>query len=107
MNFLYLLGTDLFPTNGAEPAINDIANFLNDYLIPFTITLCVLGALMAIILAAAIVKEDDPKKAADFKKKIVGMVVTIFIVIGLVWILGWIMTSYQSIIDSIKPVLSF
>lgn len=121
MNFLYLLASELAGAGpvvgdgifkvrnpeGSYTAIDEIAVFLNNNLVPFTIALCVLGALVAIVLAAAMIKEEDPKKAEDYKKKMVGMAVTILIIIGLVWILGWLITSLESITGAFKEVFSF
>ena len=126
MNFFYLLAAEVVDaidtsvraplavnifkvseTPGHYSAIDEIAIFLNQYIIPFSITLSVMGAIMAIILGAAIVRADDLKKAAEYKKKLIGMVVTIFIVIFLVWILGWLITSWETIIDFFKSGISF
>ncbi|NCB48416.1 MAG: hypothetical protein EOM55_02150 [Clostridia bacterium] len=107
MNFLYFLGADIFPVTEGNTAIDVIATFLNENLIPFTIALCVLGAIVAIVLAAAMVKETDSSKIADYKKKMMGMVVTIFIIIGLVWILGWIITNLPNIQKTFEEVISF
>jgi len=118
MNLFFLLGSDnassgtggwtsIFSYTGDSAAIKDIVSFLNTYLVPFTIILCVAGAIMAIVLAAAMIREEDLKKAADFKKKLIGMVVTILVVIVLVWLLGWLISSYETIIATLKGAISF
>lgn len=122
MSFWYLLGSQaenaglgggifgkilLFSETGDSVAINEIAKFLNLYLVPFTVILCVAGAIMAIVLGAAMVRAEDLKKADDYKRKLVGLIVTIVIVIVLVWLTGWLLTSYKTITDFFKEALNF
>lgn len=96
----------IFYENGSNKGINEIAKFLNIYIVPFTITLAVAGALMAIFVAAAMIREDDAGKARDYKKKLIGMISTVVIVISLVWVLGFLITSWPDIQKTFESVIN-
>ncbi len=84
-----------------------IIEFINQFIIPITITLVVMGAFLAIFIGIAIAKAESSSKAAELKKRMVGIIVTIVICLALFWFLGWLFSALPTIIEFFKgPVIS-
>jgi len=94
----------IFPTDGlGEYAfLSTIVNFLNDAIMPFTITLICAAAVFAICIAFAIMKAESGEKANDMKKRLMGLFFTIITIVVAVWILGFILSNYATIINAIR-----
>ena len=80
MSLFNLLG-DIFPTMTGEYAyLNGIIGFLNQAIMPLTISLVVLGAVFSICLVFAIMKAETAESAENLKSRLKGLLITIIIV---------------------------
>ena len=87
--------------------LKPIINFLNQYLIPITIALLVMGAFLAIFMGIAMARAEDSSKAADLKKRMWGLIVTVLVVLGLIWLLSWLFSALPTIIETFRgPIQS-
>ena len=100
----YFNGTNL--KNTQFEGLTEIVKFLNQFIMPITIVLCIMAALFAIVLAFYMIKSDDPSNQAKYKKRMFGIVSTIVIVLALLWLLGWLFASLPTIMNSIADGLS-
>ena len=91
---------------GKYQYLHSIVTFLDGIVVPLTIVLLAAAAIMAIIIGVALAKADSGDKAQEMKKRLVGLIVTCFIVIALVWLLGFILSRYGEIMDFIRGVFS-
>lgn len=79
--------------------LRPIINFLNQYIIPITITLLVMGAFLAIFMGIALARAEDSGKAADLKKRMWGLVVAVIIILALIWLLAWLFSALPTIVE--------
>ncbi len=82
--------------------LKPIINFLNQYLIPITITLVVMGAFLAIFMGIALARAEDSGKAADLKKRMWGLIVAILVILALIWLLAWLFSALPTIIETFR-----
>ncbi len=82
--------------------INEVLMFLNSAIIPFIITLCIAGAFLVIFLAVLMVKAESSGDAEKYKKRLIGILATIAIVIVLLFAIGFFLPQIPSIIDGIR-----
>ncbi len=87
--------------------LKPIINFLNQYIIPISVTLLVMGAFLAIFLGIAMARAEDSNKAADLKKRMWGVIVAVLVVLALIWLLGWLFSALPTIVSTFRdPVMS-
>ena len=87
--------------------LKPIINFLNQYLIPITITLVVMGAFLAIFMGIALARAEDSGKAGDLKKRMWGLIITVLVVLVLIWLLAWLFSALPTIIETFRgPIQS-
>lgn len=79
--------------------LRPIINFLNQYIIPITITLLVMGAFLAIFMGIALARAEDSGKAAELKKRMWGLVVAVIIILALIWLLAWLFSALPTIVE--------
>ena len=82
--------------------INDIVKFLNATIIPISITLLVAAAFLIIILSVLMAKAETGDDARKYRKRIVGVGVTVFIVLILLYFIGFFFPEIPGIIEGLK-----
>ena len=77
---LNMLG-EIFSTGGLGQYqyLATIVKFLNQAIIPFTITLTVAAAVFAIVLAFMIMKAESAEKATEMKKRLWGLIISLVV----------------------------
>ena len=100
-----LLG-QLFSTGnlGDYQYLEGVINFLNDAAIPVTITLLAGAAVFAVCIAFAIMKADNAEKSDEMKKRLIGLIVTVIIIVAMVWILGFVLSNFNVIMSTIRSM---
>lgn len=102
---LNMLGKIFSPDGlGQYQYLATIVEFLNEAIIPFTITLTVAAAVFAIVLAFMIMKAESAEKATEMKKRLWGLIITVVIVIAAVWLLGWLLSNFNTIMTAIRSM---
>ncbi len=102
MSLFNLLG-DIFPTmTGKYAYLNGIIGFLNQAIMPLTISLVVLGAVFSICLVFAIMKAETAESAENLKSRLKGLLITIIIVTVAFWLFGYILAGLPSIIAAFR-----
>ena len=86
--------------------INTIIEFLNSAVIPMTITLLIAGALLIIFLSVLMVKAESSDDAKKYRKRIIGVGVTVFIVLILLYFIGFFLPRIPEIVQSIRESIS-
>ena len=81
-----------------------ILGFLQDYLVPITITLLVMAAIFCVVLAFLMMKTEKPETQATYKKRMFQICIAILVSLALVWILYWLLGSpgFKGFIDGLK-----
>jgi len=67
-------------------------------------TLTVAAAVFAIVLAFMIMKAESAEKATEMKKRLWGLIITVVIVIVAVWLLGWLLSNFNTIMTAIRSM---
>ncbi len=93
--------------NGNYKYLVGIVDFLDMVIIPVTVTLAVAAGLMGVIITVALAKAETPEKIAEMKKRLMGLFITVFIVLVLVWVLGFILSNFNEIADGFRSVFNF
>jgi len=102
------LGTIFSTANlGEYSYLSGIVTFLDSIVIPATVTLLVAAAIMSIIIAVALAKADSPDKAEEMKKRLIGLFVTVIIVIFLIWVLGYVLSNFSTIMNTFRSIFKF
>ena len=102
-----LLGTVFSSANlGDYQYLKPIVDFLDGIIIPFTVVMAVSAALMAIVIGIMIAKAEDGDKAREMKKRLVGLMVTVVIVVVLIWGLGFLLSQFGVIMGFIRGLFS-
>lgn len=84
-----------------------IVEFLDRLVVPLTIILLVGAAIMAICIGVAIAKADSSDKSSEMKKRLRGLMITVVVVVALVWVLGYILSNYPTIIGKLRGLIDF
>ena len=87
--------------------LTSIVDFLDKLVIPLTVTLLVAAAVMSIIIGVAIAKADSSDKSQEMKKRLWGLMITVIVVIALTWLLGYILSNYPTIMNTLRGVFNF
>ena len=97
---------EIFSTGGLGQYqyLATVVKFLNQAIIPFTITLTVAASVFAIVLAFMIMKAESADKATEMKKRLWGLIITVVIVIVAVWLLGWLLSNFNTIMTAIRSM---
>ena len=85
--------------------INDIMNFLNASIIPICITLLITAALLIVFLSVLMVKAETSDEAKKFRKRIIGVGVAVFLVIILLFFIGFFLPNLPEYIRSIREAI--
>ena len=101
-------GNTIFKKNGLGDYqyLEGIVDFLDMIVVPLTVILFISAAIMAIIIGVAIAKADSGDKAQEMKKRLIGLIITCFVVTALIWLLGAILSNYGTIMDFIRNVFT-
>ena len=102
------LGTIFSTANLGEYAyLSGIVTFLDGIVIPATVTLLAAAAIMIIVIAVALAKADSPDKAEEMKKRLIGLMVTVLVVIFLIWTLGYVLSNFSTIMNTFRSIFNF
>lgn len=103
-----MLGATIFQTSGLGDYkyLEGIVNFLDIIVVPLTIILAAGAAIMSIIIGVAIAKAESSDKAQEMKKRLIGLVITCIVVTVLVWVLGYVLANFGTIMDFIKTAFT-
>ncbi len=97
--FNFLLAEGATTTTWQE----EIANFLDTYLVPITIVLLVMASIFCLVLTFMIMKTENPEDQKKYKKRMIQICITIAICLALVWLLKWLLGSgLFNYLDGIK-----
>lgn len=77
-----------------------IVDFLNQNIVAITVALLILAAFLGIFLGIYIAKAEDSSAVANAKKRFIGLIVSVFVVVVLVWFLAFILAN----LDAIKGI---
>lgn len=81
---------EIFPVPfGKYKFLEPLVNFLNEAIVPFTVTLGVLAGLFGIVICFMIMKAESAEAANIMKKRLWQLMLTVVSVIALVWLLGF------------------
>lgn len=82
--------------------LEGIVNFLDMIVVPLTIILALTAIIMVVVIAVALAKADSGDKAQEMKRRLVGLIITCVVVIALVWVLGYVLSNYGTIMNFIR-----
>ena len=99
-----MLGAIFNADLGQYQYLSTVVDFLNEAIIPFTITLTVAASVFAIVLGFLIMKAESADKATEMKKRLWGLIWTVVIVIASVWLLGWLLSKFNVIMSAIRSM---
>ena len=51
-----------------------------------------------------IMKAESAEKATEMKKRLWGLIITVVIVIVAVWLLGWLLSNFNTIMTAIRSM---
>lgn len=98
MNLSNLLGDYFQVPSGEYKFLADIVTFLNQSIMPISITLMITAAIFGVVITFMIIKAESSEKAAEMRKRLFQLIITVVCVIVCVWILGFVLSSMDSII---------
>ena len=84
-----------------------IVEFLDGLVVPLTIILLVGAAILSICIGVAIAKADSSDKSKEMKKRLWGLMITVIVVIALIWVLGYVLSNYPTVIGTLRGVFDF
>lgn len=105
MNFLNVLGA-IFSSNslGDYEYLKSIVDFLDEIIIPLTVTLSVAAAVFSVCIAFLIIKAESADKASEMKKRLFALLITVVIVIAVVWIFGIVLSNFDTIMRTVRSI---
>ena len=86
---LFFNENDTVWTTGSFTWLKNIAQFLDDALVPVIIVVGALGAIWIIILGVNLARAESSDKAAEAKKRLINVIIAILSVIILVFLLAF------------------
>lgn len=108
---LNLLNTTIFDAGKLKGTDYDylvpIVEFLDGLVVPLTVTLLVGAAILAICIGVAIAKAESSDKSAEMKKRLWGLMITVFVIVVLAWLLGYVLSNYEAIMGWFKTAFDF
>ena len=93
--------------SGDYDYLTGVVDFLDRIVVPLTVILLVGAAIMAICIGVVIAKAESSDKAAEMKKRLWGLMITVVVVIALTWVLGFILSNYETVIGSLRDFFDF
>ena len=103
--FLFnLLGVQIFSTSnlGDYQYLATIVNFMNEAIIPISVTLVIATALFSIVLAFMIMKAESAEKADEMKKRLFHLMITVVCIVIAIWLLTWLLSNFGTIMNAIR-----
>ena len=79
--------------------LEPIVRFLDGIIIPFTVVLAIAAAVMILVFAILIAKAEDAERSKEMKRRLIGLMVTVVIVVIVVWVFGYIISNFGTIMD--------
>lgn len=92
---------------GEYEYLKPVVEFLDMIVIPLTAILMVGAAILAICIGVGVAKADSSEKSNEMKKRLWGLMITVFVVIVLVWVLGLVLSNYATIMDYFRSTFNF
>lgn len=103
MNMFSLLGAEgIFNYSGKYKFLDGILTFMNNAIIPLTVSLAVLAGVFSLVLVFLIIKAETADRAEEYKKRLKGLLLTVLIVIAFVWVFSWLLANLDAIIAAIR-----
>ena len=105
MNLGFMFGAFFDTSNlGQYAYLKGVIDFLNNAVVPITITLSVAAGIFAAILGFMIVKAETADRADELKKRMWGLIWTVVIVIAFCWLLGFVLSNFNNIMTTIRSM---
>ena len=98
-----LLGTIFSSAElGDYEYLKAIVDFLDKIIIPLTVVLAVSAALMALVIGIMMAKAESSDKFAEMKKRLIGLIVSVVVIVLLIWVFGYVMSNFATIMNFIR-----
>lgn len=105
INFQSFLGAIFSSASlGDYDYLKSIVDFLDMIIVPLTVTLSVAAAIFAVCLAFMIIKAESAEKSEEMKKRLWGVIIAVIIIIIIVWIFGFVLSNFSSIMQTIRSL---
>ena len=95
-------GAGIFTYSGKYKFLEGILTFMDNAILPLTLSLVVLTAVFSLVLVFMIIKAETADRAEEHKKRLRGLLITVVIVIAFTWAFTWLLANLDAIISAVR-----